>query len=311
MGRGDRLRDEIAARGFAHATVTGTSMLPTLRAGEIVRLERVDEVRPGQILAFEHGGGLLVHRVLRLAADHIVCRGDNRTLDDGRTPRAALVGRAVEVFGPGRGGGTRLKDDAATLRRADLRLAARRAGACCRHIAAEVALVARQASGGTDVRPTTRADLAGLFGPHPSASASSARPAVSAATYSQLPAAERVALVRGLLDDQTAVSGLTVEALAFGREQRLARASGCVRRLLRRARVAAGEPGDTTWPTADGTAFVAVHLFRAGELATELEAAGARVVELRAGDHEGTPSWCATVAPPGSVPRAERPRATR
>jgi hypothetical protein len=289
VARGDQLRAEIAAAGFAHATVTGTSMLPTLRAGELVRLEGVGEVLPGHIVAFEHGGGLLVHRIVSVAPDHVVCRGDNRIADDGITQRAAIVGRAVEVFGSERRGGVRLRDDAGALRRADARLRARRLTGVGRHLIAELVLLVRQAarSGGAVAgAPETTDDLALPF-----------------SLSRRMTTDERVALVRGSLAGLDDGAPQVVRALAFTRAHHVARAGACVRRALHRAGIAAGSPGDGTLPGADGAAYYPVHLFLPGELAAELEAAGARVVGMELETGQGLAVWRATVTFGGGATR--------
>jgi hypothetical protein len=295
MGRGERLREEIAVRGFAHATVTGTSMLPTLRPDEIVRLERATDVRPGHIVAFECGGGLLVHRVVRVAPGHVVCRGDNRLQGDGITPQAAIVGRAVEVFGPRRQRGARLRDDRRALRNADLRLGVRRVGVQARHVGAEVALVARQALGRRPTGQGIPVDLAGFDAVSPEAPESAQPPVIRAGAYSSLPADARTALVRDVLRDCGPGAEITVIALAVSPEHRLARVGAALRLGLRRVGVEAGEPGDATWPTADGRAHVAVHLFSAAQLTAELERAGARALEVRPVMECRTRVWSATI----------------
>lgn len=293
--RGERLRKEIAERGFAHATVTGTSMLPTLCPDEIVRLEGVGDIRPGHILAFEQGSGLLVHRVIRVAPGHVVCRGDNRVRTDGPTPREAIVGRAVEVFGSERSRGVRLRDDRRALRSINARLALRRSRAVACHVGAELALVWRQAAGHVPVEGGASNDLAGVEaalgkGPAPAGSL-----VIEAGAYSRRSPAARGALVKDALLRLEPAASITVRALASTPAQRLARASAALRRVLSRVGIDAGEPGDTTWPTADGKGHVVVHLFTAAEFVADLERAGARILEMRPGRQQLVEVWSATI----------------
>lgn len=292
--RGQRLRDEIAARGCAHATVTGTSMLPTLCPDEIVRLEPATDVRPGHVLAFEHGGGLLVHRVITVAPDHVVCRGDNRMLDDGVTPRRAIVGRAVEVFGPGRRGGVRLKDDAAALHAIDARLRRRRAAGQCRRVVAEVVLIARQA-GGRAGGPVVLGRCAPYQAAPPDDVVAPDDLTAPYALSSRLDAADRVSLVAQHLSGEPGGTPVTIAALALTGAHRVARVGAAVRHALSFVGITAGQAGDAVLPGPDGRAMLPVHLFLSGELAAELQAAGAQVTAMDLEDIRGLPAWRATV----------------
>lgn len=296
MSRGDRLRAEIAASGSAYAIVRGTSMRPTLRPGEIVRLVEAAEVRPGHIVALEHGGGLLVHRVVRVAADHVVCRGDDRVAHDGLTPYRAIVGRAVEVFGPGRRGGARLRDDAAALGRADLRLRRQRVAAQCQHVAAEVGFLVRQASGGMPAA-AGRAHAAKGGEVATDGRRTAGQPDLSApyALSSHLTSSDRSAVAKEWLKRQPEDVVLTVRALALTPCHRLARAGALARRALARVGVTAGRPGDAVLPGADSAALRPVHLFSRTELVVELETVGMRVVRVTSESHRGVAAWRAAV----------------
>jgi hypothetical protein len=96
----------------------GRSMWGTFRAGDLLNFEpvRLPDVRPGDVVIFRASGlpeeseGLesikeLVHRVVALAPEGLVTRGDsNREADAEAVTEGALVGRVVSFV---RGGRTR------------------------------------------------------------------------------------------------------------------------------------------------------------------------------------------------------------
>jgi hypothetical protein len=284
-----------------------------------VRLVKCEDPRPGQIVAYECGDALVVHRVRHRERDHVICRGDNRVTSDPAVRLSDVIGRAVEVVGPGRAGGTRLRDDRTALLLAEANTLARRAGGALCHVGAELALVVRQARGRLPAdlprpfegsEPSARLqtmELAGL-GPGPSSESGAASRDVRAAHYSALPREHRVALVRERLQALAPDETLQVRALALGRERRLARASALLRAGLLRVGVSAGEPGDTTWPLADGSRHVPVHVFSHAGLLMELGAAGGRVERVILDAEGAARVWNATVA---DAIRRQRPAAAR
>lgn len=70
------------------AVVKGSSMLPTLREGDIVIILRVktDEIRPGDVVVYRAGDKLIIHRVIeikRFGNDlYFVTKGDNNPTTD-------------------------------------------------------------------------------------------------------------------------------------------------------------------------------------------------------------------------------------
>jgi signal peptidase I len=89
--------------GFVY--VEGGSMQPALSAGDVVIYRRhVDGLRRGDLVLFEHGGSLVVHRVAGVRRDgSLRTRGDaNRTLDAQPVPTDDVRGRIVLVIPAGR-----------------------------------------------------------------------------------------------------------------------------------------------------------------------------------------------------------------
>ncbi len=71
----------------ASFSVDGRSMLPFIRPGDGVILGRPDGAAPrlGDVVAVRGmpGGGLLVHRVVRVRSGRLLLRGDNTSVDNG------------------------------------------------------------------------------------------------------------------------------------------------------------------------------------------------------------------------------------
>jgi signal peptidase I len=91
----------LAARGRVTLPVNGTSMLPTLRAGERVTLysARPDAIRPQDVIAFRARGKLILHRVHAVFPDRVITAGDNHDLFDPPVPMTAVIGVARDVPG--------------------------------------------------------------------------------------------------------------------------------------------------------------------------------------------------------------------
>ena len=84
------------------ATVSGSSMWPALKKGDLVVLEGVDgtqDLRPGDIIAFRHEKGLAIHRVLSIEGDFIVTKGDSNLDRDPSIHIDQVVGKIPTVAG--------------------------------------------------------------------------------------------------------------------------------------------------------------------------------------------------------------------
>ncbi|WP_159079288.1 S24/S26 family peptidase [Plantactinospora sp. BC1] len=97
-GFADGVRATLAAGGLARVPVTGSGMVPVLSDGTVV-VEPVefDQVCPGEVVAYQHGDGIVVHRVVARLPEHLLTAGDNLPLYDPPVPRAALLGRVPQV----------------------------------------------------------------------------------------------------------------------------------------------------------------------------------------------------------------------
>ncbi|MGC8953921.1 MAG: signal peptidase I [Desulfurococcus sp.] len=79
----------IILNGFSPlAVVKGYSMLPTLREGDIVIVQKAtpEAIRPGDVIIYSTGGKLIIHRVIKVVIRngeyYYVTKGDNNSLPD-------------------------------------------------------------------------------------------------------------------------------------------------------------------------------------------------------------------------------------
>lgn len=89
--------------------VSGTSMLPGFRAGDLVIVRRAEHYGPGDVVAYRNRelGIIVLHRILRLEGDRYVFKGDNNGWEDRYRPgQEDLIGK-LWLHLPGMGDGLR------------------------------------------------------------------------------------------------------------------------------------------------------------------------------------------------------------
>lgn len=74
-------------------------MLPAIWPGDLLTVRRCDlsELEPGQIALYRRGGKLTAHRILRLAGDRLITRGDSVPSFDPPVEASQIVGQVVSV----------------------------------------------------------------------------------------------------------------------------------------------------------------------------------------------------------------------
>ena len=108
MGAANAIGCDLAAEvvgvfGSVRLRVSGTSMAPTLRPGELVGVEktRMTEILPGEIVVFARDGRLIVHRVVAkiesCGESYLVTRGDRARKSDGPISSSQFVGRVNHI----------------------------------------------------------------------------------------------------------------------------------------------------------------------------------------------------------------------
>ena len=80
--------------------VSGRSMRPFLRDGDLLTISRVDpdDLAGGDVVAFAQpeSGRLVFHRITRLGRGAVTTKGDNLARSDGRIPHDRLLGVVTE-----------------------------------------------------------------------------------------------------------------------------------------------------------------------------------------------------------------------
>ncbi len=97
-----QVRVEIAREALARGVpvrvrVYGASMAPSLVDGVQVEIRPLaGPPLPGEVVAWERGGRLVVHRVVSVDSEgRVVTQGDARAVLDPPCPRSAVLGRVV------------------------------------------------------------------------------------------------------------------------------------------------------------------------------------------------------------------------
>ena len=93
------LHSQLNSNRDANITVTGVSMEPSLRAGDLVTVRRAEAYEVGDILVFIYKNNeLLIHRLLRIENQRYFCKGDNAfRLED--IEYEHIFGKVVKVNG--------------------------------------------------------------------------------------------------------------------------------------------------------------------------------------------------------------------
>ncbi len=93
------IEDVLDTGASARFRASGDSMLPTIRPGDLLEVERVNPaaIRRGDVVLARLSRGLTAHRIVRIFAKgeaiHFVMRGDNTPEDDEPFDASALIGR--------------------------------------------------------------------------------------------------------------------------------------------------------------------------------------------------------------------------
>ena len=102
-------RNELAAEavrsfGVLRLRVTGSSMLPAIRPGDVLLIRRcgVDEPAVGDVVLFERERRLFAHRVVARSGGGLITQGDGVPQRDRCVGAPELLGKVSEVLRGGR-----------------------------------------------------------------------------------------------------------------------------------------------------------------------------------------------------------------
>jgi signal peptidase len=90
----DLVANVVRSAGTASLKVTGTSMLPAIRPGDVLRIRRrlSNELRLGQIVLYTRNGRLIAHRIISISGKFLITRGDSLQSVDPPVRESEVVG---------------------------------------------------------------------------------------------------------------------------------------------------------------------------------------------------------------------------
>ncbi len=99
----DLAAEVLTSFGEARLPVTGDSMFPCMRPGDVLSISRSGEaIREGDVVVFERHRRLVAHRVVDCTGAFIITRGDRLRHSDQPVPRSAILGRVCSIQRSGR-----------------------------------------------------------------------------------------------------------------------------------------------------------------------------------------------------------------
>lgn len=81
--------------GYGVAIVLSGSMEPTLSTGDLIVVKETASVAENDIVVYQDGSSLVVHRVVSVDGDSITTQGDANNISDDPTPISAVRGRVI------------------------------------------------------------------------------------------------------------------------------------------------------------------------------------------------------------------------
>ena len=81
--------------GFGTSVVLTGSMEPTLSANDLVVIRSADACSAGDIVVYQSGDSLVIHRVVRVEDEYVVTKGDANNTEDDPVPLSAVKGRML------------------------------------------------------------------------------------------------------------------------------------------------------------------------------------------------------------------------
>lgn len=81
--------------GFGAAIVLSGSMEPALSVDDLIIVREVEQYRVGDVVVFQSGSSLVVHRIIRLEGDMVVTQGDANNAPDEEMEMSRIKGRVV------------------------------------------------------------------------------------------------------------------------------------------------------------------------------------------------------------------------
>ncbi|HUP62035.1 MAG TPA: S24/S26 family peptidase [Thermoanaerobaculia bacterium] len=94
---------DLLARGhMVRFRARGPSMHPIIRENDYLLVEPAREIRRGDVVLTLAERGLTAHRVIEIAGERVITRGDNAPCDDDPVDRSKVLGRVTHAEREGR-----------------------------------------------------------------------------------------------------------------------------------------------------------------------------------------------------------------
>lgn len=87
------IKKAIEERGYCHVKVSGSSMLPTYKAGETVKIIASNQVGVNDVVLFNYMDKMILHRVVMKNGNQMITRGDNNIFLDGEVSFDNIIGK--------------------------------------------------------------------------------------------------------------------------------------------------------------------------------------------------------------------------
>lgn len=81
--------------GYGVAVVLSGSMEPEFSQGDMITVKEADELEVGDIVVFQEGGILIVHRIIDIDGDKITTKGDANSIADNPIDRSVIKGEVM------------------------------------------------------------------------------------------------------------------------------------------------------------------------------------------------------------------------
>ena len=85
--------------GVGMAVVLTGSMEPTLMVDDVIIVQEQDSYQQGDVVVFQSGSSLVVHRIVRLNGDSVVTKGDANNAEDSEIAVALIKGAVIGHIG--------------------------------------------------------------------------------------------------------------------------------------------------------------------------------------------------------------------
>ena len=81
--------------GYGGAVVLSGSMEPTIMTGELIIVKAEDSYAEGDVVVYQSGNMMVVHRIVSISDEAVVTRGDANNVDDGAILPTQIKGRVI------------------------------------------------------------------------------------------------------------------------------------------------------------------------------------------------------------------------